>query len=124
MLDEANEFERSNPQEAERVAKLKKEITRVQNLIRLKMEFFSRLQRFYENIKEIHQEQTKYRTITSDQIDDVRTALDLRLRQVNEELMPEADSLEQEFQGINAAFFQLECERIKEKWVHERSRSY
>lgn len=124
MLNEANEFEKSSPQEVERVTKLRNEIERVENLIRLKMEFFSRLQRFYENIKEIHQEQTKYRTITSDQIDDVRTALDLRLRQVNEELRQEADSLEQEFQGIDAAFFQLECERIKEKLVDKRSESY
>uniref|UniRef100_A0AC34FKD7 Uncharacterized protein n=1 Tax=Panagrolaimus sp. ES5 TaxID=591445 RepID=A0AC34FKD7_9BILA len=80
------------------------------------MEFFGRLQQFYENIKAIHHEQSKWRIITSSQINEVRNSIDLRLRQIDTELRPEADNIEIELRGIESQFFQLECERIKEKF--------
>lgn len=79
------------------------------------MEFFARLQNFYENIKTIHHEQAKWRIITSSQIDDVRKSIDLRLREIDNDLRPEADNIEVELRGIETQFFQLECDRIKEK---------
>uniref|UniRef100_A0AC34GCD0 Uncharacterized protein n=1 Tax=Panagrolaimus sp. ES5 TaxID=591445 RepID=A0AC34GCD0_9BILA len=75
-----------------------------------------RLQQFYENINAIHHEQSKWQIITSSQINEVRNCIDLRLRQIDTELRPEADNIEIELRGIETQFFQPECERNKEKF--------
>lgn len=115
-MKELREAERNYPEEDRKnIKNLIKEGEKVEGVIRKKMDFFRRLQKFYENIKEIHQEQGTFRVISSSQIDEVKKIIDLRLRQVDDELRPEADQLEDELRQIHATFFQLEIERIREK---------
>uniref|UniRef100_A0A7E4W4D8 Microtubule associated protein n=1 Tax=Panagrellus redivivus TaxID=6233 RepID=A0A7E4W4D8_PANRE len=80
------------------------------------MEFFARLHRFYEAVKALNQESAQWRVINSSQIDEVARIIDARLKRVDAELRPEADDIEEDLRGIEAHFFQLEAERIKEKF--------
>uniref|UniRef100_A0A915PZS9 Uncharacterized protein n=1 Tax=Setaria digitata TaxID=48799 RepID=A0A915PZS9_9BILA len=79
------------------------------------MDLFSSLQQFYETLNVIKQENDQWNSITSQQVEEVLTRLEEFLRLIEDEYAPEANALCSKIESIHSSFFQLECDRIKEK---------
>uniref|UniRef100_A0A915B0W3 Calponin-homology (CH) domain-containing protein n=1 Tax=Parascaris univalens TaxID=6257 RepID=A0A915B0W3_PARUN len=108
-------------QEAQRLSKSERErlegaIKEASEVIRVKMDLFARLQRFYETIVAIKNENTAWNTISSSQAQDVHDRLDELLSRIETEYAPEANTLCAQIETVQASFFQLECDRVKEKF--------
>uniref|UniRef100_A0A0N5B196 DUF4455 domain-containing protein n=1 Tax=Syphacia muris TaxID=451379 RepID=A0A0N5B196_9BILA len=86
------------------------------NISKRKMEFFSRLERLRDNIVELRDQNAQWNTIYLSQIDEVSECLDELLTRAKDSLTLEAKSLCDEIETIRASFFQLECNRIKERF--------
>jgi len=111
--------------ESEESKQLVEESERVQQLIDRKMDFFRRLQQFYDRIKELQRDNSHWNAITFSKIDSVLSGIDARLKEFHDELKPEEQWLAHELESIEGNFFQLECDRVKEKFrvlIHQMTK--
>ncbi|KAM3715802.1 Nuclear anchorage protein [Dirofilaria immitis] len=90
-------------------------VKEAQKILQEKMDLFTGLQHFYEALNAIKQENEQWNSITSHQIEDVCIRLEELLKLIENERAPEANALCSQFESIQSSFFQLECDRIKEK---------
>ncbi|KHN86505.1 Nuclear anchorage protein 1 [Toxocara canis] len=108
------EQEAQHLSESER-ERLKRAVEEASEVIQLKMDLFARLQRFYETLLAIKNENASWNSVGSAQVPAVRSRLDELLSCVEAELTPEANALCTQIESVQASFFQLECDRVKEK---------
>uniref|UniRef100_A0A914C322 KASH domain-containing protein n=1 Tax=Acrobeloides nanus TaxID=290746 RepID=A0A914C322_9BILA len=111
--------------ESEESKQLVEESERVQQLIDRKMDFFRRLQQFYDRIKELQRDNSHWNAITFSKIDSVLSGIDARLKEFHDELKPEEQWLAHELESIEGNFFQLEADRVKEKFrvlIHQMTK--
>ncbi|VDK87025.1 unnamed protein product [Litomosoides sigmodontis] len=90
-------------------------IREAQKTLQAKMDFFASLQHFYEALNAIKEENEQWHSITSQQVEEVSTRIEELLKLVETKCAPEANDLCSQFECIRSSFFQLECDRIKEK---------
>ncbi|VBB31019.1 unnamed protein product, partial [Acanthocheilonema viteae] len=98
-----------------RLLKIVVAIREAQKIVQIKMDFFTGLQHFYEALNTIKQENEQWNSITSQQVERVSVRLEELLKLVENEYAPQANALCSQFESMRSSFFQLECDRIKEK---------
>ncbi|KAI1723212.1 calponin homology (CH) domain-containing protein [Ditylenchus destructor] len=89
---------------------------RLESNLAQKMDFFNRLQTFHDNVKKIRQQNAEWNAITSSEIDTVLSALEEERSLISEELNQEMQILEVEIASLEGSFFQLEHDRVREKF--------
>uniref|UniRef100_A0A915EGS7 Calponin-homology (CH) domain-containing protein n=1 Tax=Ditylenchus dipsaci TaxID=166011 RepID=A0A915EGS7_9BILA len=85
--------------------------------LRHKMEFFNRLQLFHDKVKDLKVQNDQWDTISSLQINGVLESLNQQLVNVQNILDPERQMLESEISALEGNFFQLEHDRVRQKFL-------
>ncbi|VDN38828.1 unnamed protein product [Gongylonema pulchrum] len=109
--EEAEELLSNDPKRR----RLVQAIEETQKIVRAKMDLFNRLQQFHDTLDAIRKENNQWTVITSQQAEGVHRRLEELLALIQGEYAPEANALSAQIEAIRASFFQLECDRIKEK---------
>ncbi|VDK44324.1 unnamed protein product, partial [Anisakis simplex] len=112
LKDIEQEAQHLSESERERLTRI---IQQANEVIQIKMDLFARLQQFYDTLVAIKKENDTWNSISSTQVPHVRSRLDELLSHVETEHNPEANALCAQLESVQASFFQLECDRVKQK---------
>uniref|UniRef100_A0A0N4Z7F2 Calponin-homology (CH) domain-containing protein n=1 Tax=Parastrongyloides trichosuri TaxID=131310 RepID=A0A0N4Z7F2_PARTI len=85
-------------------------------LINRKMEFFKRLQHLYDGISHIRQQNINWNSIKLSEVENVEHDIETALNKIQNEYEKDVEFLSTEIENIQGNFFQLECDRVKEKF--------
>uniref|UniRef100_A0A0K0F4A9 Nuclear anchorage protein 1 (inferred by orthology to a C. elegans protein) n=1 Tax=Strongyloides venezuelensis TaxID=75913 RepID=A0A0K0F4A9_STRVS len=119
IAQEAAELYRREPKDSISHSKrdiLLKKVTSTEELLSRKMEFFKRLQHLYDGISYIRQQNINWNSVKLSEVDNVEHDIDTALNKIQNEYEKDVEFLSKEIENIQGNFFQLECDRVKEKF--------